>query len=135
MPTKSKSKSKSPKPENMRLYNKVKKEAKEKFDVWPSAYASGWLVREYKRRGGTYEGRKPKETGLSRWFEEEWIDVCKLPKKVPCGRPKMSLKKYPYCRPSKRVNSSTPKTVKELSKKELERRCTKKRKNPKKKVR
>ena len=28
--------------------------AKRKYDVWPSAYASGWLTKEYKRRGGTY---------------------------------------------------------------------------------
>ena len=34
---------------------KVKAEAKQKFDVWPSAYGSGWLVKEYKRRGGTYQ--------------------------------------------------------------------------------
>ena len=28
--------------------------AKRKFDVYPSAYANAWLVREYKKRGGTY---------------------------------------------------------------------------------
>ena len=28
--------------------------AKSKFKVYPSAYASAWLVREYKRRGGGY---------------------------------------------------------------------------------
>ena len=44
----------SAKPTNMTLYNRVKAEAKRKFKVWPSAYASGWLVQEYKRRGGKY---------------------------------------------------------------------------------
>lgn len=42
-------------PANMELYNQVKAEAKAKFDVYPSAYANGWLVQEYKRRGGTYK--------------------------------------------------------------------------------
>lgn len=43
------------KPSNPALYAKVKAEAKGKFKVWPSAYGSGWLVKEYKRRGGTYK--------------------------------------------------------------------------------
>jgi len=42
-------------PSNPKLYAKVKAEAKRKFDVYPSAYANGWLVQEYKRRGGTYK--------------------------------------------------------------------------------
>lgn len=41
-------------PNNKALYSRVKSEAKAKFDVYPSAYANGWLVKEYKRRGGTY---------------------------------------------------------------------------------
>ena len=45
-----------PKPTNMKLYNRVKAEAKKKFDVWPSAYASAWLTKEYKKRGGKYSG-------------------------------------------------------------------------------
>jgi hypothetical protein len=36
------------------LYARVKAEAKAKFDVYPSAYANAWLVREYKKRGGKY---------------------------------------------------------------------------------
>jgi hypothetical protein len=47
-----------PKPTNMKLYNKVKAEAKKKFDVWPSAYASAWLTKTYKARGGKYSGTK-----------------------------------------------------------------------------
>jgi hypothetical protein len=42
-------------PTNPELYARVKAEAKEKFDVYPSAYANAWLVREYKRRGGGYK--------------------------------------------------------------------------------
>ena len=128
------------KPTNVALYNRVKREAKKKFQVWPSAYASAWLVREYKRRGGTYSGRKPsKDSGLTRWFAEEWVDVCKLPRRVKCGRPKTSLsswkKKYPYCRPSRRVSSRTPRTASELSKSERARRCAKKRRSPLRRVR
>lgn len=49
-----KKKSKSPTPKNKALYAKVKAEAKRKFDVYPSAYANAWLVKTYKKRGGTY---------------------------------------------------------------------------------
>ena len=41
-------------PVNKTLYARVKAEAKRKFKVYPSAYANAWLVREYKKRGGTY---------------------------------------------------------------------------------
>ena len=47
--------SSNPVPANPTLYAKVKREAKAKFKIWPSAYGSGWLVKEYKRRGGTYK--------------------------------------------------------------------------------
>ena len=42
-------------PSNPKLYASVKSAAKQKFDVYPSAYANGWLVQEYKRRGGKYK--------------------------------------------------------------------------------
>jgi len=174
-------------PKNKILYNRVKREAKTKFKVFPSAYASGWIVREYKKRGGTYSrvnskrktsrsrsrsrrnsksrqrarsrsksrqrvrsrsksrqrvrsrsksrqrsrsrvNSKSPKSGLKRWFAEKWIDVCRLPKKVPCGRSKSRKSNYPYCRPSIRVNKNTPKTIREISKTELKRRCSKKRK-------
>ena len=39
----------------------AKAAAKAKFAVYPSAYANAWLVREYKKRGGTYSVvNKPK---------------------------------------------------------------------------
>ena len=41
-------------PADKELYNRVKNEAKAKFDVYPSAVANAWVVREYKSRGGTY---------------------------------------------------------------------------------
>ena len=45
-------------PVNKALYARVKAEAKRKFKVYPSAYANAWLVREYKKRGGTYRVEK-----------------------------------------------------------------------------
>lgn len=42
-------------PTNPKLYASVKAAAKAKFDVYPSAYANGWLVQEYKKRGGKYK--------------------------------------------------------------------------------
>ena len=48
-------------PADQDLYEKVKADAKSKFDVYPSAVANGWVVQEYKRRGGKY--RKPVAKG------------------------------------------------------------------------
>lgn len=46
-------------PTDPELYARVKAEAKKKFNVYPSAYANAWLVREYKKRGGGYRvGKK-----------------------------------------------------------------------------
>ena len=45
---------KSPTPKNKALYSRVKTAAKKKFKSFPSAYASAWIVREYKKKGGTY---------------------------------------------------------------------------------
>ena len=52
---KNKTKKKGAKPSNPGLYSRVKAAAKKKFKVYPSAYANGWLVREYKKRGGGYK--------------------------------------------------------------------------------
>jgi hypothetical protein len=41
-------------PTNPKLYAQVKAETKRKFDVYPSAYANGYLVKTYKARGGKY---------------------------------------------------------------------------------
>ena len=51
---KSTKKKKGATPKNKALYARVKAEAKRKFKVYPSAYENAWLVRTYKKRGGTY---------------------------------------------------------------------------------
>lgn len=55
-------------PVDTELYARVKAEAKKKFDVYPSAYANAWLVREYKSRGGTYRIEKAESPA---WQREE----------------------------------------------------------------
>jgi hypothetical protein len=51
--------------------------------------------------------------GLDRWFAEKWVDV-KTGK--ACGRQEGEKRAgYPACRPSKRINSQTPKTSSEMS--------------------
>jgi len=43
-------------PTDQELYSRVKSEAKKKFKTdYPSAYASSWIVKQYKNRGGKYK--------------------------------------------------------------------------------
>jgi hypothetical protein len=42
------------KPNNPALWSKAKSMAKQKFDVYPSAYANGWAAKWYKSKGGTW---------------------------------------------------------------------------------
>ena len=130
---------------NPKLYLKIKakiqKDVKAKNRRW-GAYDSGRLVREYKQAGGKYSGSKKSKTNskkssnLDRWYREKWIDACAWPKRKSCGRTKASIKsKVTYCRPSKVIDSNTPKTVQELTKAQIKKRCAKKSKNPKKIVR
>lgn len=85
-------------PTNKALYKKVKQEADKKYSK-PSAYKSGWIVKEYKERGGEYKGKKPKD-GLTRWFKEEWQDI--------------GHKDYPVYRPTKKISKDTPLTQREI---------------------
>jgi len=92
-----------PTPIDTELYEQVKNKI---YTIYkkPSAYRSGALVKEYKRLGGRYlEDGKPKD--LKNWFKEKWRDVGGLP--------------YPVYRPTKRVNTNTPLTVKEIDPKNL----------------
>jgi len=45
-------------PLDKKLYETVKKESDKKFDENTSIYKSSWIVREYKKRGGKYKGKK-----------------------------------------------------------------------------
>ena len=130
-------------PTDQKLYEKIKRKVKKKFietSRWPSAYGSGFLVKEYKKEfkklygnkspyrqgSNTKKSKKSKKSkknsrnsNLSRWFKEKWVNVCKKKnnKYVPCGRKKSNIKNYPYCRPLVKVSRKTPQTVDEIKKK------------------
>lgn len=88
--------------EDQQLYNKVKREADRVYGK-PSAYKSGWIVKTYKQRGGTYlNDNKTKD--LKRWFKEEWGDI--------------GGQEYPVYRPFKRVSKDTPLTASEIDPKQ-----------------
>ena len=112
----------------LKIKNKIKKQVKNKNRRW-GAYDSGRLVKEYKQSGGKYSTKKKKESDLGRWYKEKWIDACSWPKKKSCGREK-TKEKIRYCRPSVKVNSRTPKLIQDLSKKQIETLCKKKKRNP-----
>lgn len=117
---------------NKTLYASIKAKIRRsiKGRRW-GAYDSGRLVREYKATGGRYSGKKGK-TDLGRWYKEKWVDACAWPKRKSCGR--KTKEKIAYCRPSKRVDSKTPKLVQKLTKAQIKSRCAKKKKNPMKRV-
>jgi hypothetical protein len=117
---------------NKKLYASIKAKIKRsiKGRRW-GAYDSGRLVREYKAKGGKYRGSKGK-TDLGRWYKEKWVDACAWPKRKPCGR--KTKEKIAYCRPSKKVDSKTPKLVQKLTKAQIKSRCNKKKRSPMKRV-
>ena len=115
-----------PIPTDQILYNIVKERVKSRVKRWPSAYASGQVVKEYKKIMEYREikpyitdiqkDKKEYEYPLNRWYKEKWVDI-KTNK--PCGSVK-TAEYYPTCRPSIRINSKTPTTSKELTLKQKE---------------
>jgi len=53
-----------------------------------------------------------KGAALKRWFKEDWKDV-RTGKS--CGRKEGEKRGTPYCRPTKKVSSKTPKTSGEMT--------------------
>lgn len=145
--SRSRSKSKSRSYKSVKLCKRGISAAKAVYKRYPSAYANGYasLVCQGRRKDLSGKMRADKRyvrelnakpnkstTGLSRWFKEKWVNVCEKDSKgryKSCGRSKakMRRKSYPYCRPSVRVTSQTPKTVGEMTKAEIKRRCKRKR--------
>ena len=96
-------------PTDEKLYSSIKKKVKTKFQKtsrWPSAYGSGFLVKEYKKAFKEKYGnkspykiekntnkkskkinkstkksrksvKKSNKNNLTRWFNEKWVNVCK----------------------------------------------------------
>ena len=119
-------------PIDKELYNYVKKLADKKFKSKSGIYKSSWIVKEYKKRGGKYKGKKSNKKGLLRWYKEKWVDLNrpikdkkgKIIDYEKCGRSnikksKKSKQKYPLCRPTYKVTKSTPRTYSQLSKKSI----------------
>jgi hypothetical protein len=106
-----------PQPKDQKLYNKTKRYIYKKYPKH-SAYRSGLLVQEYKKRFSKkygkkrdpYKGKKTEKKGLGRWFREKWVNQR--------GEVGYRYKSDVY-RPSKRVTKKTPKTYKELSKQQI----------------
>lgn len=112
-------------PKDKKLYETVKRMADRKFLSRSGVHRSSWIVREYKKRGGKFKGSRPKNSGLKRWYREKWVDlnspIRKRGKVVgyrKCGTNSRS-KRYPLCRPTKRMSRSTPRTVSQLSKRSI----------------
>jgi hypothetical protein len=98
-----------PIPSNKELYEQVKKEVYHKYPKH-SAYRSGLLVQEYKRRGGTYEGNKSINNGLPLWFASKWSN-----QRGEVGYRYLS----DIYRPTVRVTKDTPTTFAELTAEEI----------------
>ena len=105
----------SPIPTDKKLYDEIKRKIYKKYPTH-SAYRSGLVVKEYKKAfkgpGEPYKGKKPKLTGLPRWFKEDW--------KSDTGHYRYTSKSSVY-RPTKRITEKTPTTFSELSQKQIRR--------------
>jgi len=107
-----------PTPTNKALYAK----SRAKYaGMKHSAYKSSLVVKDYKKRGGGYSGAKPKNTGLKRWFKEDW--------KTQDGKKTYEGKKGKIFRPTKRITKATPTTMSELSPARKKKAIAEKKKN------
>lgn len=92
-------------PVDKALYEQVKKDIYKIYKK-ASAYRSGAVVKEYKKRfEAKYGAKEPyKNDGggkpLKTWFMEGWTDI--------------GNEKYPVYRPTKRINSKTPLLASEI---------------------
>lgn len=94
-----------PTPLNEQLYQDVKKKIMASYKK-NSAFASGAIVKEYKRLGGKY-ANDDKPRNLSRWFKEKWIDI----------NPILGITNddaYPVFRPTVKVDSNTPTLLQDI---------------------
>jgi hypothetical protein len=86
-----------------KLHAAVKAEAKRKFKIYPSAYANAWMVREYKKRGGTF-----RNDALDKWFKEKWVRMSSSGRILgPCGD-RTEGEGKPKCLPSAKALALSP---------------------------
>jgi len=123
-------------PTNQKLYDSIVAKVKARVERWPSAYASGMVVSEYKKamkklgKKPYKDADKPPKKLLARWYKEKWIDI-KTGKE--CGKVRTD-KYYPTCRPSIKVTKKTPVTANELTQKQKDSMIKKKQKAKKARV-
>ena len=93
-----------------KLHAQVRAEAKRKFKVWPSAYASAWMVKEYKRRGGKLSTREDSTRfdDLKRWFNEEWVRMGANGEILGACGDRSDREGKPKCLPRKKAESLSP---------------------------
>ena len=123
--------------------------AKTKYNVYPSAYANGYASSVCKGEKADYLGYIYKEdeymdrierealkntrNSLRRWYKEQWVNVCEKGdgpggyKVCGSGDGLDKPSKYPYCRAYYKYPDTTVVTAPELSKKEINELCKKKR--------
>lgn len=82
------------------------KKVKAQYAVFPSARASQAIAKCRKEKGIVKKSEKG--TSLKRWQKEKWVDT-------RTGKPCGAGGSNEYCRPTKRVSKSTPKTKSEIS--------------------
>ena len=112
------------KPTDQKLYDRVKKRIYAKMP-FHSAFRSGHLVKSYKQafkrkhgaRLSPYMGGGKGVAPLKRWFREKWRN-----ENAGTG-----YKTGTIYRPTVRVNSKTPTTMSELTKREIKRAIAEKR--------
>jgi hypothetical protein len=110
-------------PKDKNMYERIKKSVYSEIPTH-SAYRSGQIVKRYKmaykkkyNSSDAYEGKKKTNKGLDRWFKEDW-------------RTQDNKKEYDskddIFRPTKKITKETPKTMSELSKKDIKKAQRKK---------
>ena len=91
--------------------------AKRKFSVWPSAYASGYVVQQYKRlykkKHGSLSGAF-RGDDLGKWFNEKWVRITSTGNIAgPCGG-RSSKEGKPKCLPKAKAQSLSTEERKRL---------------------
>ena len=64
-------------PTNPALWSRAKSLARQKFDVYPSAYANGWAAKWYKGKGGGWKSISESADVLSQWKNQEPVSYTK----------------------------------------------------------
>lgn len=116
---------------NKQIYEQAKKEIDKQYKKH-SAYKSMALIKLYKEKGGKIDEIKSKN-GTKKWIKEDWrnltpvalgvLDLSNAPK---CG---IKYKNMPsICRPTKRIDNSTPSLAQSYNRNQLKKALEQKKK-------